>query len=163
MEVGGPQEGGLGPVVLAGEVVAVAYPAYRLVQRVGGSADVEGALIGREVGVEGVGDLVVDLPQGADDVGESGELEGGGQMDGFVDELGVWIAAVWQAERRASWTLSRRTGAKLATVSGSLAWSCNSSRLFDGSARSLAPWQAKCAIWHVGRDSRTLALVGRGR
>ena len=58
----------------------------------GGGGGVDGVVAAGQGGVEGVGDVdgdsVVDFPEGADYVGVASELERGGQVNGFVDQLG---------------------------------------------------------------------------
>lgn len=73
-----------------GAPVSVALDADGVVQGVRGLAGVEGTVLAAQACVEIVGDIggheVLDRPEGADDVGISGELEGCGEVDGLVEE-----------------------------------------------------------------------------
>lgn len=83
-----PTVGGSSPVEGGSQAVTVAYLAYGAMESVRRLGRIQTG-VGLQVGVEqvsdGDGDLVVDLPQGADHMGEPGELEGGGEVDGLVE------------------------------------------------------------------------------
>ncbi|AKA08951.1 hypothetical protein SAZ_31590 [Streptomyces noursei ZPM] len=113
------------------------------------------------MGVEGIGDgdvdLIVDLPQDAHDVGESSELEGGGQVDGLVDGVlsvdgrgaaGRQVGQLGLVE--ADWGQAG-DGER---VAGMVVQQQLALRRVGGIAGAVA---AKCAIEQLGRWSRTLS------
>ena len=81
MDVGGPQGWGAGNLSRAARTAWCKARAARLVSM--SSWRAQG---GVELTGDGDGELVVDFPQGADDMGESGELERGGEVDGLIDQ-----------------------------------------------------------------------------
>lgn len=142
----------------------VAQRPDRVVEGDGGLAGVDAVVNGAEGTVEAVGSFygqgVVDLPEGADDPGEAGEEERRGEVDRLVDQLrraGEGGAAGGQVGQlrviepdRSEASDSERVGVVVV----------QQQQAIGGLTGSVAPWQAKWAIWQSGRRAKTLALVG---